>query len=74
MRMHRKHCPELLEVTMAKDIDVVESACKKCGILFVPKRKWQKYCSTKCRKVFWGEIRAEVTAEILLKRSKCKGG
>lgn len=29
----------------------IEASCQKCGRKFVPTRKWQKYCSTECRKL-----------------------
>ena len=33
--------------------------CKTCGVDFNPTRKWQKFCSTKCR-MFWHNQRKAV--------------
>lgn len=40
-----------------------EAACQKCGRKFNPTRKWQSYCSSKCRKLAW--LRKEAKIEIL---------
>jgi len=34
--------------------------CRQCGKLFPPKRAWQEYDSTKCRKAAFDERRAEL--------------
>lgn len=37
-----------------------EIACARgCGLLFVPKRQWQKFCSTKCRNEFHHSLTPE---------------
>jgi hypothetical protein len=38
----------------------LEAVCQKCGRKFVPARKWQIYCSTKCRKLAWFKRLAKV--------------
>ena len=37
--------------------------CQKCGRKFNPTRKWQSYCSAKCRKLAW--LRKAAKVEIL---------
>lgn len=40
-----------------------EMVCQKCGRKFNPTRKWQSYCSAKCRKLAW--LRKAAKIEIL---------
>jgi len=34
-------------------ITTVEAKCLNCGGIFEKKRKWHKFCSTKCRVEHW---------------------
>ncbi|MCK4792797.1 MAG: hypothetical protein KAV87_54210 [Desulfobacteraceae bacterium] len=39
-----------------------ERTCKRCKKSYFPKRDWQKFCDSKCQKLYWKEIFHEKTA------------
>ena len=34
-------------------------SCDNCGVEFLPKRFWQKFCSKECHEKFWARVRKE---------------
>jgi len=43
-----------------------ERTCEKCGVVFKPKREWQRFCSKRCREDKWfeGHPRVSVVKEV----------
>lgn len=39
--------------------ECLERLCKLCKKLFVPKREWQKFCSSDCQKKYWRQVYSE---------------
>ena len=39
--------------------------CRACPILFAPKRRWQEFCSDRCRKAFHASMTPEAIRRAL---------
>ena len=35
----------------AKALKILTVSCPQCGVFFTPTRKWQRFCSDRCRKL-----------------------
>lgn len=62
--MRRIHTDEPSGVTTDKTIHPIKCAYHKCQKLFVPRRKWQRFCTKSCKNYHWQELRQEVTIAI----------
>ena len=41
----------------------LEKKCKFCGRGFIPKRYWQRFCSSKCRWRYWERNHPRISIE-----------
>lgn len=39
--------------------------CRACPLIFTPKRRWQEFCSDRCRKTFHGSMTPEAIRRTL---------
>jgi len=63
--MRRTHSNKLLEVPMDNP---VKPLCQECHEPFIPKRRWQKFCSRECKAEYWQKFRRKVAEEICRQR------
>lgn len=70
--MRRTRSDEFSEVSMGKDTPGPLVQCQKCRKHFVLTRKWQRFCSMRCRMAYWAELRKEVAAEIMKRKNAVK--
>lgn len=68
-KMHTTHSDNAFGGKIASTMGDYFCTYPGCKKGFVPTRRWQKFCSSKCKDAYWSEIRRGITQEILRRRA-----